>query len=110
MVKIFLTGLVAMLGVAFVLLALYMFWAVIIEDEALQAAVREAIGGGFITEESLAEVETLRLSRLPENGEDLLLFPHLTTLILSQGAAQEAPQQPGLYDAYTLIVAGGEAQ
>lgn len=33
MVKIFLTGMVAMLGIAFVLFALYMFWVVIIEDE-----------------------------------------------------------------------------
>ena len=32
MVKIFLLGMVAMLGVAFVLFALYMFWVVIIED------------------------------------------------------------------------------
>ena len=32
MVKIFLTGLVAMLGIAFVLFALYMFWVVLIDD------------------------------------------------------------------------------
>lgn len=32
MVKIFLFGMVAMLGVAFVLMALYMFWVVLIEN------------------------------------------------------------------------------
>lgn len=33
MVKIFLTGLVAIFGIGFILMALYMFWVVIIEDE-----------------------------------------------------------------------------
>lgn len=32
MVKIFLTGLIALFGISFILLALYMFWVVIIED------------------------------------------------------------------------------
>ena len=32
MVKIFLTGLVAILGIGFILIALYMFWVVLIED------------------------------------------------------------------------------
>ena len=32
MVKIFLTGLVAIFGIGFVMFALYMFWVVLIED------------------------------------------------------------------------------
>ncbi len=83
---------------------------VLIEDEALREAARAAIGGGPITETALAEVETLSLSRLPRNVDELSLFPNLTTLILSEGAAQAAPEQPALYERYTLIVTGGEAQ
>lgn len=84
--------------------------SVIIEDEALREAVRAAIGGGLITEESLATVEKLYLDQLPENMDDLALLPHLSTLILSQEAAQAAPGQPDLYDSYALILAGGEGQ
>ena len=42
--------------------------------------------------------------------EELSLLPHLTTLILSEAAAQGAPEQPELYDGYTLIVRGGDGQ
>ena len=82
----------------------------LIEDEALQASARAAIGGGLLTEESLSTIETLHLSQLPQDAEELALFPHLTTLVLSQEAAQAAPQQPELYERYTLIVAGGEGR
>ena len=40
----------------------------------------------------------------------LALLPHLATLILSEAAAQGAPEQPELYDGYTLIVRGGDGQ
>ncbi len=83
---------------------------VLIEDQDLQAFVREVIGGGPITEEALAEIESLTLSELPGSAEDLALFPNLTTLILSEEAAQGAPDLPELYERYTLVVAGGEAQ
>ena len=83
---------------------------VIFQDEVLRAAVRSAIGGGPITEEAVAELETLYLSQLPENGEELARLPRLTTLILSEAAAQGAPEQPELYDGYTLIVRGGDGQ
>ena len=84
--------------------------AVVIEDEALRAAARTAIGGGPLTEEALAEIQELRLDALPENEADLALFPNLATLILSEEAAKDAPQMPDLYESYTLIVTGGEAQ
>ena len=82
---------------------------VLIQDEALRAAARAAIGGGVITKEALAKVGTLSLDRLPKDTEELSVFPALTTLILSQEAAQAAPELPVLYDRYTLILAGGEA-
>ena len=83
---------------------------VLIEDQELQAFVREIIGGGPITEEALAEIESLALPQLPGSAEDLAIFPNLTTLILSEEAAQGAPDLPELYERYTLVVAGGEAQ
>ena len=82
---------------------------VILKDQALREAVRETIGGGAITEEAVRGLKTLSLSRLPDGLEDLSLLPDLSTLILSEAAAQGAPQLPELYDRYTLIVAGGEA-
>ena len=82
---------------------------VVIENEALRDFVRTVIGGGPITEEALAQIETLQLSQLPQSAEDLTVFPNLTTLILSEEAAQAAPELPALYEAYTLIVAGGDA-
>ena len=81
---------------------------VLFRDEALRETVRAAVGGGPITEEALAGVETLSLSRLPESMEDLALLPNLSTLILSQEAAQQAPRLPELYEQYTLILAGGD--
>ena len=81
---------------------------VTIEDEALRSAVRSTIGGGAITEEALLEIRVLSLAQLPENEEELALLPSLTALILSQEAAQAAPEHPSLYDSYTLIVAGGD--
>ena len=81
---------------------------VLIEDETLREAVRAAIGGGQITREALSRIETLSLSQLPKNEEDLAAFPNLTTLILSQEAARTAPEMPALYDSYELIVSGGE--
>lgn len=83
---------------------------VLIEDEALREVARAAVGGGQITREGLSRIETLSLSQLPENAEDLAVFPNLTTLILSQEAARTAPEKPALYDQYELIVAGGEDQ
>ena len=63
------------------------------QDETLRAAVRSAVGGGPITEEAVAELESLYLSQLPESTEELSLLPHLTTLILSEAAAQGALAQ-----------------
>ena len=83
---------------------------VLIENEALRSFVREVIGGGPITEEPLGKVERLTLSRLPDSVEDLALFPNLSTLVLSEEAAKEAPTMPGLYESYTLVVTGGEAK
>ena len=80
------------------------------QDETLRAAVRSAVGGGPITEEAVAELESLYLSQLPEYPEELALLPHLATLILSEAAAQGAPEQPELYNGYTLIVRGGDGQ
>ncbi len=81
---------------------------VLIEDEYLQEVARSAMGGGLITKAGLEGIETLRLDQLPESVEDLAVFPNLKTLILSQEAAQNAPQLPELYDSYTLIVGGDQ--
>ena len=81
-----------------------------IEDPILRDAVRAAVGGGPITEEAAAALDTLYLSQMPEDVSELSLLPRLATLRLSQEAAQAAPEHPALYDSYTLIVTGGDGQ
>ena len=54
--------------------------------------------------------DPLALSRLPESLDDLDLLPNLSTLILTEEAAKTAPELPDLYDRYTLILTGGDAQ
>lgn len=57
---------------------------VIINDPAIQAAVRQAVGGGAITEERANEVSFLRFRELPESWEELELLPHLQRIELPQ--------------------------
>ena len=79
-----------------------------IGDSSLLEAARAAIGGGPVTDEALAGIDTLRLSRLPESADDLSVFPNLKVLVLTEDAAKAAPGLPLLYERYTLIVTGGE--
>ena len=81
----------------------------LIGDGALLEAARAAVGGGPVTDEALAGIDTLHLSRLPGSAEELAVFPNLRVLVLTEDAAKDAPRHPLLYERYTLTVAGGEA-
>lgn len=75
-------------------------------DPALEAAPRRAVGGGTLTEESLAAVTTLRLDAFPEKSDELTEFPSLTRLEIPQSAAAQAV--PLLDDAgYRIVLYGG---
>ena len=79
-----------------------------IEDASLRAAVRQAVGGGPITEDNLREVETLRLKELPENVEELALLEALTRVEIPQELAPEALWL--LDEGYTVVLYGGGAK
>lgn len=78
---------------------------VFFENAALRAAVRSAVGGGAITQESAAAVDTLRLKTLPEDGGELDKLPSLTRVEIPQSAAAEA--QWLLDGGYTVVLYGG---
>lgn len=84
---------------------------VVFADETVREAVRDALGGGVLTEERLSGLTTLRLSgdTLPETLADLALLENLETVELSQTAANDAASYPELSD-YTVELYGGGGQ
>lgn len=80
-------------------------------DETVREAVRDAIGGGLITEDRLSGVTTLRLEgdTLPDTLTDLALLPALETVVLSQRAAAGVSAHPEL-SAYTIELYGGASE
>ena len=75
-----------------------------LSDPAVLSAVREAVGGGPITEESLSGIVSLRMKSMPENWNDLALLPALESLEIPQQLVQEADTLP---DGYTIELTGG---
>lgn len=80
-------------------------------DATVREAVRDALGGGALTEQRLKEITTLRLGgdALPETLSDLALLENLETVVLSQTAAADAARHPELH-AYTVELYGGGGQ
>ena len=79
---------------------------IMISDPVLQTAVRQATGGGAITEDLASEITFLRLDELPESWDELEKLPALERI--------ELPQQALLGDAvlpegdYTIELSGGD--
>lgn len=78
-------------------------------DASVREAVRNALGGGFLTKERLSGVTSLRLEgdQLPEDLSDLSLLPSLKTVLLSQVAATGVPSQSEL-SGYEIELYGGQ--
>lgn len=108
-------AIVSVLALALVLLGSRLFgWVsplaemddtVHIEDAALRAAVRTAVGGGPITEEGLESIETIRLKELPGDADELALLPSLTRVEIPQTLASDALWL--LDEGYTVVLYGG---
>lgn len=79
---------------------------ILISDPALQAAVRQAVGGGAITGELASEITALRLNRLPESWAELSLLPRLQRIELPQQALLGNAQLPD--GDYVIALSGGD--
>ena len=79
---------------------------VFFDDSAFTNAVRKAVPGGVITEESLAEVTVLQLDRLPADLSLLSQVPNLEKLKVPQSEAVKALTQTE--GRYVIILAPEE--
>ena len=73
-------------------------------DPVIREAVRSAAGGGALSPESLAQIQSIRLTELPESWEDLSLLPGLQQIEISQevALAEDLPM-----DTYRIVLYGG---
>ena len=76
-----------------------------IADPVILEAARAAAGGGSLTEETIAEIKTIRLEGLPESWEDLARLPALQQIVLPQEVAMQAEGLP--IQQYRIVLQGG---
>lgn len=74
-------------------------------DPVIREAARAAAGGGVLTEESVEQIQTIRLQELPESWEDLMLLKDLHTIELPQNAVMGGKELPG--SSYRIVLYGG---
>ena len=77
---------------------------VFFSDPILTAAVRDALGGGPITEESIKTVTMLRFEALPKQAEELDRLSNLSRIELNQANAADAAP---LLNRYEIVLTGG---
>jgi hypothetical protein len=63
---------------------------VFFHEQWLTDALRQAVSGVLLTEESLAEIKKLELDRLPDDLSELDKIPNLEILSIPQNLASEA--------------------
>ncbi len=80
---------------------------VLFSDPVIRSAVREAAGGGAITEELAGRITFLRLHDLPESWEDLTVLPSLERIEIPQTALAEDSVLPE--DGIAIELSGGGA-
>lgn len=71
--------------------------SLVFHDPILREAVREAVGGGPVSEENAAAVTFLRFDELPDSWEELALLPALEKLELPQSTVRDGPLPDGDY-------------
>ena len=74
-------------------------------DPVILEAVREEADGGVITEELVSDITILHLSDVPENWDELSMFPSLEMIELPQEAVMQAEDLP---DGYTIALSRGD--
>lgn len=80
---------------------------VTISDPVIESAVREAAGGGALTEEAVNAITVISLEGMPESWEDLNVLPALEEIRIPQESLLgEEPLPEG---DYTIRLLGGDA-
>ena len=74
-------------------------------DPIILEAVREEADGGVITEELVSDITILHLSDVPENWDELSMFPSLEMIELPQEAVMQTEDLP---DGYTIALSRGD--
>ena len=77
-----------------------------IRDPVIRSAVRQAVGGGTITEEGVSELTFLRFGELPESWEEIRLLPRLQRLELPQLSLLDGGALPD--GDYVIVLSGGD--
>ena len=76
-------------------------------DPVIREAVRSAAGGGALTEDSVAQVQIIRLKELPESWEDLTMLTDLQSVVIPQEAAMAGFELPE--GSFRIVLSGGAA-
>lgn len=74
-------------------------------DPVILEAVREEADGGVITEDLVSGITILHLSDVPENRDELSMFPSLEMIELPQEAVMRTEDLP---DGYTIVLSRGD--
>ena len=74
-------------------------------DPVILEAVREAAGGGVITEDLVSDITVLHLSDAPESWDELSEFPSLEMIELPQEVVMRSEDLP---DGYTIALSRGD--
>ena len=80
---------------------------VTISDPVIFDAVKEAVGGGPVTEDAVSQITSLHLERMPESWEDLAFLPSLKDIWIPQEAL--LGDEPLPEGDYTIKLSGGGA-
>ena len=74
-------------------------------DLVIREAARAAAGGGALTEDSVSQIQTIRLKELPDSWEDLTILTDLQSIVLPQDAVMTGAELPE--GSFRIVLSGG---
>ena len=74
-------------------------------DPVIREAARAAAGGGALTEDSVSQIQTIRLKELPDSWEDLTILTDLQSIVLPQEAVMTGAELPE--GSFRIVLSGG---
>ena len=74
-------------------------------DPVIREAARAAAGGGALTEDSVSQIQTIRLKELPDSWEDLTMLTDLQSVVLPQEVVMTGAELPE--GSFRIVLSGG---